>query len=100
MRFHRTKHIATVLPLLLGAVLSLGAQTTPASLKDSFANPPHDARPSVWWHWMYGNATVDGVRKDIRWMDRAGIGGFSVIGGHNHALFYHVLIPDDGGIQM
>lgn len=76
MRFHRTKHIATVLPLLLGAVLSLGAQTTPASLKDSFVNPPRDARPSVWWHWMYGNATVDGVRKDILWMDRAGIGGF------------------------
>ena len=46
------------------------------SLKASFANPPHEARPLVWWHWMDGNITKDGIRKDLEWMDRAGIAGF------------------------
>lgn len=30
----------------------------------------------VWWHWMDGNITKDGIRKDLEWMDRAGIRGF------------------------
>ena len=46
------------------------------SLKTSFANPPHESRPLVWWHWMDGNITKEGIRKDLEWMDRAGIAGF------------------------
>ena len=49
-----------------------------AALQEGFANPPRDARPRVWWHWMNGNITRDGIRKDIEWMDRAGVGGFHV----------------------
>lgn len=45
-------------------------------LKSSFLNPPQEARPRVWWHWMNGNITEDGIRKDIAWMNRIGIGGF------------------------
>ena len=43
---------------------------------EGFANPPQEARPRVWWHWMDGNVTMDGIVKDIEWMDRIGIGGF------------------------
>jgi len=32
--------------------------------------------PRVWWHWMNGNITKDGIRKDLEWMHRVGIGGF------------------------
>ena len=39
-------------------------------------NPPEEARPRVWWHWMNGNITKDGIRKDLEWMKRVGIGGF------------------------
>lgn len=48
------------------------------SLKEAFINPPQSARPMVWWHWMNGNITPQGLRKDIEWMHRAGIGGFHV----------------------
>ncbi|WP_163711372.1 glycosyl hydrolase [Mangrovibacterium lignilyticum] len=41
-----------------------------------FLNPPQSAKPRVWWHWMNGNVTQDGIRKDLAWMDRVGIGGF------------------------
>jgi len=46
------------------------------TLYQNFLNPPHSCRPLVWWHWMDGNITKDGIRKDLLWMDRAGIAGF------------------------
>ena len=46
------------------------------TLYDQFADPPQEARPRVWWHWMDGNVSMDGIQKDIEWMERAGIGGF------------------------
>lgn len=45
------------------------------NLKESFANPPQSAKPMVWWHWMNGNVTPEGLRNDILWMHSAGIGG-------------------------
>jgi hypothetical protein len=56
------------------------AQTTgglPASagLEQGFLNPPNSARPRVWWHWMNGNISKEGIRQDIDWMSRVGIGG-------------------------
>lgn len=41
-----------------------------------FITPPNAAQPRVWWHWMNGNITKDGIRKDLEWMHRVGIGGF------------------------
>ena len=46
------------------------------SVCEQFADPPQEARPRVWWHWMDGNVSMEGIRKDIEWMERAGIGGF------------------------
>ena len=61
------------LPLM--AVLA-GFTAQGQSVCDRFADPPQEARPRVWWHWMDGNVSMDGIRKDIDWMERAGIGGF------------------------
>ena len=47
-------------------------------LAQGFKNPPQSARPLVWWHWMNGNITEAGLRKDIEWMHRIGVGGFHV----------------------
>ena len=55
------------------------AQTTPASddaLARGFQTPPDGAKPRVWWHWMSGNVTKEGIKADLEWMKRAGIGGF------------------------
>jgi hypothetical protein len=46
-----------------------------ARLEDAFRDPPNSARPRVWWHWMNGNITQDGIAKDMAWMKRVGIGG-------------------------
>jgi hypothetical protein len=46
-----------------------------ASLEDAFRDPPNSARPRVWWHWLNGNITKDGIAKDLAWMHRVGIGG-------------------------
>ena len=46
-----------------------------ASLEAQFVDPPQSARPRVWWHWMNGNITKDGIAKDLAWMKRVGIGG-------------------------
>ncbi|MDW3651915.1 MAG: glycosyl hydrolase [Bacteroidia bacterium] len=45
-------------------------------LLSGFQNPPNEARPRVWWHWMNGNITKEGIQKDLDWMERTGIGGF------------------------
>ncbi len=33
------------------------------------------ARPRVWWHWMNGNVDEEGIKLDLEWMARIGIGG-------------------------
>lgn len=54
---------------------ALRAQEAPDELAVSFLNPPISARPLVWWHWVNGNVTEEGVVKDLAWMQRIGIGG-------------------------
>ena len=41
-----------------------------------FSNPPESAWPRVWWHWMNGNITKEGIKLDLEWMHRVGVGGF------------------------
>ena len=54
---------------------SPNATAQEAALEAQFKDPPTSARPRVWWHWMNGNITEDGIAKDMAWMKRAGIGG-------------------------
>ncbi len=61
--------------LLLGAVAA-AAQMGGDPLRSGFKNPPNGARPRVWWHWMNGNITQEGIRLDLEWMHRVGLGGF------------------------
>jgi hypothetical protein len=67
---------------LLAAILCLvfvqcnGPSKQGADLEKGFQNPPESAKPRVWWHWMNGNITKEGIRADLEWMHRAGIGGF------------------------
>lgn len=46
------------------------------SLAQGFQNPPSSARPRVWWHWMNGNITKEGIKLDLDWMHEVGIAGF------------------------
>lgn len=49
--------------------------TATTDLEGEFAQPPVSARPRVWWHWMNGNISKDGIKKDLEWMNRIGIAG-------------------------
>jgi hypothetical protein len=69
------KLIAASIVLLFG-VSTATAQTKPDPLKSGFENPPETARPRVWWHWMNGNITKEGIKLDLEWMHRVGLGGF------------------------
>lgn len=51
------------------------SQTSLAALQAGWENPPQGARPRVWWHWMNGNITREGISKDLGWMARIGLGG-------------------------
>lgn len=52
-----------------------GAQGS-SPLEQGFEQPPASARPRVWWHWMNGNITKEGIKLDLEWMHRIGLGGF------------------------
>lgn len=63
---------------LVGALLLGGCALTPVHaepLDEGFRDPPASARPRVWWDWMNGNVTEEGIRLDLEWMKRIGIGG-------------------------
>ncbi len=61
--------------LVLGAGVAIG-QDSVDKLKSGFENPPSGARPRVWWHWMNGNISKEGIKLDLEWMHRVGLGGF------------------------
>jgi hypothetical protein len=51
------------------------------SLLQGFLDPPNGARPRVWWHWMNGNISEDGIKLDLEWMHRVGLGGVTIFEG-------------------
>jgi (4-O-methyl)-D-glucuronate---lignin esterase len=67
--------LAAAIAALLGAG-AVFAQGPDDALAKGFQNPPDSARPRVWWHWMSGNITKEGIKADLEWMKRAGIAGF------------------------
>jgi hypothetical protein len=60
----------TTLVILL---MSLVAQAD--SLEQAFRSPPDSAKPHIWWHWMNGNISRDGITWDLEAMAAAGLGG-------------------------
>ncbi len=60
-------------------------QATSASETDpllrGFLDSPNEARPRVWWHWMNGNISTEGIKLDLEWMHRVGVGGVTIFEG-------------------
>ena len=68
------KRLSPALALLAFAVTTVSQNSS--TLKKRFEGPPASARPRVWWHWMNGNITEEGIKLDLEWMHRVGIAGF------------------------
>jgi (4-O-methyl)-D-glucuronate---lignin esterase len=54
------------------------AQSSYELLQRGFISPPDSAKPRVWWHWMNGNITEEGIKLDLEWMHRVGLGGVQI----------------------
>jgi hypothetical protein len=80
--------------LCTSTIISLAAfpqsSTSNDSLYTNFQTPPGTAKPRVWWHWMNGNITKEGITKDLELMKRVGIGGFQ---NFDASLFTPVVVP-------
>ena len=72
------KRFAIIAGLSLALLAPQSAQARLDEIISGFSNPPAECRPRVWWHWMNGNVTKDGIRKDLLWMKEAGVGGVQV----------------------
>jgi hypothetical protein len=62
--------------LACGALTPAAAAEPPKDpLAAGFLEPPPEARPLVFWQWINGNVSQEGIRLDLEWMQRIGIGG-------------------------
>jgi hypothetical protein len=67
--------------LLLISALSCGTlrAAESAALEKDFLHPPPSARPWVYWFWLNGNITSNGITADLEAMRRVGIGGVLIM---------------------
>lgn len=72
---HRTLLMFMLLSLSTGPILA----GSTGKLQNSFRVPPDGARPWVYWVWMDGNLTREGITADLEAMKRAGIGGVIIM---------------------
>ncbi|MDI1250429.1 MAG: glycosyl hydrolase, partial [Lacunisphaera sp.] len=69
---------------LVFAALPAFAALAADPLSAGFAQPPPDARPRTFWHWMNGNVTRDGITRDLEAMQRVGVGGVMIFDGSTY----------------
>lgn len=62
-------------PLHDSTLAAAPAKSDASRLEAGFTNPPTEARPWVWWHWMNGNVDAAEAEKDLDWMAANGVGG-------------------------
>src|SRR5512136_891765 len=70
------KRLITILILTVLGPLNLRAAD---ELERGFAHPPDAARPWVYWFWLNGNITREGITADLEAMQRVGIGGVLIM---------------------
>ena len=75
MKSSVSKFAFAIFSMVFG-LCTLQAQNAADPLMSGFKNPPNGAHPRVWWHWMNGNISQEGIKLDLEWMHRVGIGGF------------------------
>jgi hypothetical protein len=56
-------------------MIASSSQDSYSSLEQGFKNPPASAHPQVYWFWMNGNVTREGITLDLEAMKRIGVRG-------------------------
>jgi hypothetical protein len=97
--------IGVAFALLAGPSIGTAPAAGTVDLQRGFERPPDSARPWVYWFWLNGNISSNGITADLEAMQRAGIGGVLIMevdqgaplgpvnfmGGNWRALFKHVV---------
>jgi hypothetical protein len=58
---------------IIGSLAALG--TADNRLAQGFLNPPDSAKPWVYWFWINGNISKEGITADLESFKRVGVGG-------------------------
>jgi hypothetical protein len=69
----------TLTSLLLVAFSLPGTGFGAQQLKHAFSEPPPETRPDVFWQWMGGMISKEGITKDLEAMAAQGVGGVLVM---------------------
>lgn len=67
--------LVALLGVALPALPGFSADRSLEPLSREFVSPPDSARPCVYWFWLGGQVTREGITADLEAMHRAGIGG-------------------------
>ena len=101
--FHRSvKKSAVGWSLLVAVVLSIAPVMAEPDLAETFRAPPESARPWVYWFWMNGNITREGITADLEAMHDVGIGGCLIMHVKLGDIGQHKLgqMPPDGPVRF
>ncbi len=71
--------VAVTALLLVGSFVTCQGTERAAQVEREFAQPPDSARPWVYWFWLNGNITPEGISADLEAMKRVGIGGVLIM---------------------
>ncbi|MBN2211464.1 MAG: hypothetical protein JW709_08735 [Sedimentisphaerales bacterium] len=63
--------------IVMWVLPSAGMETS--ELEKNFLSPPDSARPWVYWFWINGNITREGITADLEAMARVGVGGVLIM---------------------
>ncbi len=66
--------LRTIAAVIFASALAVPGHSA-TDLESSFQSPPDEARPWVFWFWINGNISREGITKDLEAMKNVGIGG-------------------------
>lgn len=69
----------SALALVLGVSVMMETGSQPSGLEKAFLEPPASAAPWVYWFWLNGNITKEGITADLEAMKRVGVGGVLIM---------------------
>ena len=69
----------TTLSLIMGMIALTSSARAADEIEKNFTTPPDAARPWVYWFWLNGNITKEGITADLEAMKNAGIGGVLIM---------------------
>ena len=71
----RQGYVSGLFTLLAILICACGGHHRDAQLEASFQHPPDSVKPWVFWFWMNGNVSREGITSDLESLKNAGING-------------------------